>query len=144
LVRIFSRKALTVEQLRGRLKTEMAKPITRRSDCTHCDGKGYIEKTGPMAMIDVARVTGMHGSTVDAFLKGRTNLTLEKGLRLMAWLDALEPPTDDELDELADLPVSPSAHEHATERRRRLINASAAAGANAAIESMNRPLVTRP
>lgn len=133
-MKIVRRKSMTVDKIRERLRKAMAKETTTRVDCTKCDGKGYVEKTAPMSQQDVGRQLGFSSATVSQFLQGKS-LSLENGLKLVAWLEALDDPLsvlDDDPDDDED--------ESDVDAKREARKAASTAAASAAIDAMNRPI----
>ncbi len=118
-----------VEALRGRLAAVMAKTVTTSYPCSHCGGKGSVERTAPLSALDVQRATGVASAAVGLFMRGKS-LSLENGLALMHWLDEQEKPARAKLlDSFPDdAPRSQAAREAETIRMRQLRNASAGSG----------------
>lgn len=134
---ITRRKALTVDALRERLKRAMAKSHDRA--CPNCSGTGIV--SGPLTTNDVVHGAGLTPSAAYGFISKGKSLSLEAGLKLLAWLDQLERTPLDDLDEEHE-PTDPDAPP-ASERLRQIRNASASAAAQASIDGMNRPPVVR-
>lgn len=126
------RKAMTVDALRERTRKAMAKSHTR--DCATCGGSGRV--TGPLTTADVVAEADIAASALYAFLAKNKGLSLEAGLKLLAYLERL----DDPLSELDDDERDPDERERESARRRLLSEASAKAAASAGIDAMNRPL----
>lgn len=135
MVKIVRHKSLTVDGLRERLKGLLGtrSPLVK---CRHCDGTGQ-------GTIDVALVAGEIGvaaSTLYGFTaKGKARLSLEGGLKLLAWLDRLDRDKLDELDDEHE-PTDPEAAAQEGARMRQLRATAANAAATAAIEARDRPL----
>lgn len=133
---ITRRKALTVDALRERLKRVMAKPHDR--PCPQCSGSGTV--SGPLTPLDVVEGAGITQSAFYGFVRQGKSLSLEAGLKVLAWLDSLERTALDDLDDEHE-PRDPEARDVGSERLRQIHNASAAAAARAGIDAMNRPPV---
>lgn len=137
-----ARKALTVDALRERVKKTMAKPHERA--CTNCSGSGRV--SGPLTAADVIDGAGITQSAFYGFTKKGKSLSLEAGLKLLAWLDRLEDPLSelDDPDEpnTDEEPRAPSVREASRDRLAAIRNQAAAAAASAGIDAMNRPLQT--
>jgi hypothetical protein len=146
-MRIVRHKAMTVEALRERLKAAMAKVTTTRHQCSHCDGKGYVEKSAPMSRMDVERATGINNTVIGNFLKGKA-LSLAKGFQLMAWLEELErTAAADKLQlnggEQDEQPRDPVVRERQAAAARFVQQSVSRASVSAAIDAINRPLNLR-
>jgi hypothetical protein len=138
-MRITERK-LTVSAIRSRLKTRMAIAQTTRTECAKCSGHGYMEKTAPLAQKDVAAAAEISSVAVSNFLKGKT-VSLENGLKLMAWLDKQEKPAEDDDVEPDDVEIPIRKPGNVDERRRAAVREVAnRAAASAAIDARDRPL----
>lgn len=137
MTRIVAHQIPTIDELRDRLKKVMAKVRTTRHDCPKCGGKGYLEKKAPMSALEVQRQSGVPNVSLGNFLKGKYTMSLEKGLKLIAWLDSVE---RDELAEL-DAEHQPRGDKTADPRRLAAELTSRAAAASGAIDAMHRPPV---
>lgn len=135
MVRIVRHKAITVDSLRARLKAAMAKPQKR--ECPECHGTGEVERT--LRAEEIAHAIGLSSSQTYQFMNKGKSLSLENGLRLLAWMDELERDKLDELDDEHE-PTDPDDHDRESARLRQLRNASSEAAAKAAIDARERPL----
>jgi hypothetical protein len=130
-MRIIRHRATSVEDLRARLKAVLGKP--KRRECPACAGSGHVDT--PVTQVEVAQALGLPTPALNGFVKGKS-LNLERGLKLLAWLE------DAERDPLAELDDQhqPKAPTSESERMRQLREASSRAAADAAINGRNRPL----
>lgn len=134
-VRIVARKALTVEALRERLKTEMARAHQRA--CPTCSGSGLV--TGPLTAAEVMHGSGISSSAFNGFIKQGKSISLEAGLKLLAYLDNLEAPGPGPYT--GDAPRHPDARLVEREQGRQARAAVSDAAAKAGVEAINRPAV---
>jgi hypothetical protein len=135
MVKIVRHKALTVDGLRDRLRSVMAK--AQRRECPTCHGAGAIDR--PLTQDEVITGVGMSSSQYYAFTHKGKSLSLETGLRLLAWMDELERDKLDELDDEHE-PRDPDDSDRESARLRQLRNVSSEAAAKAAIDARERPL----
>lgn len=145
-MKIVALQALTVDELRARLREAIDRPVAVRTKCPRCKGIGHLEETRRVGESAVARAAGIHTSTLNSFMRGKTGLTLERGLALMRWLEqqgAIKANFGDE-PYVDQAPRSPAVREQGSARRRDLNNVAAAAAAKAGVDAINRPLQARP
>lgn len=126
---------MTVDALRERLQAALAR--SHRRQCPHCAGSGQVN--APIPVVEIADELKMPAHTLTRFLNGKGGLRLDQGLHLVAILDRLDDPLidlDDEDDDAVD--------EELENKRQAARSAASSAAATAGIDSINRPLKTRP
>lgn len=134
---ITRRKSMTVDALRERLRKTMARSHDR--PCPNCSGTGKV--SGPLTTNDVVQGAGIAPSAAYSFLAKGKSLSLEGGLKLLAWLDRLEDPLSELHDEDDVKPIS--ERNSAAERQRLAVNRINTAAAGASIDNINRSPVVR-
>jgi transcriptional regulator with XRE-family HTH domain len=140
---IVKHRTTTVARIREQLAKEMARERTTSIACVACNGEGYIVRKAPVSQAEVAKATGMHQSTLSAFIKGHSNLSLEKGLAIIAWLDEQQERPNPDAPYDADEPRSPVVREQSRTRLAAMSQFASEAAAKAGIDAIHRPPVLR-